>query len=141
MRESSLADYVAIYGLFARYTAALDSRDVDTVVDCFLPDGTLSSPTIGVFKGHAQIREFATRFARFQEAGVQMRHCFFDLVVEADGDEAHAMTYLLISHTSGEKLTLQPPGRYDCRVARRDGRWRFKSRVVLMDAEARLGKV
>lgn len=141
MATCSPGDYLAIYRLFARYTAALDSRDVNTLVGCFAPDATLSSPTIGVFEGRQRIREFAERFARFQETGIQMRHFFFDLTVEMEDDGARATSYLLISHTRDGEVKLQPPGRYECSLIRQDGGWLFKSRTVIMDAEARLDRV
>jgi ketosteroid isomerase-like protein len=141
MAECSPSDYLGIYRLFARYTAALDSRDIDTLVECFAADATLSSPTIGVFEGRKEIRQFAERFARYQEAGIQMRHFFFNLTVEVEGDHARAASYLLITHTSGGDVKLQPPGSYECALMRQGDGWLFKSRAVVMDAEARLGKV
>ena len=51
-----------------RYTNALDRGDVETIVDCFTPDGALDSPAVGRHSGHAAIRAFPERFARFTSA-------------------------------------------------------------------------
>src|SRR5438067_12858379 len=69
-----LEDRLAINDLFVRYTTALDRGDVETLVDCFMPDGSLDSPAVGRHAGHAAIRAFAERFARFHERGAQLRH-------------------------------------------------------------------
>jgi len=71
---ADIEDRLAIGDLFVRYTTALDRGDVETLVDCFTPDGSLDSPAVGQHSGHAAIRVFAERFARFNERGGQLRH-------------------------------------------------------------------
>src|ERR1700686_1763424 len=90
-----LEDRLAIHDLFVRYTTALDKGDVETLVDCFTPDGSLDSPAVGSHSGHAAIRGFAERFARFNERGSQLRHVISNLAVKLDGNRAHATCYLL----------------------------------------------
>src|SRR5437764_2208802 len=90
-----LEDRLAINDLFVRYTTALDRGDVETIVDCFTPDGSLDSPAVGRHAGHAAIRAFAERFARFHERGAQLRHVVSNLTAEIDGDRARATCYLL----------------------------------------------
>jgi hypothetical protein len=46
-----LEDRLAINDLFVRYTTALDRGDVETIVDCFTPDGSLDSPAVGGMPG------------------------------------------------------------------------------------------
>ena len=65
MSLADIEDRLAISDLFVRYTTALDRGDVETLVDCFTPDGSLDSPAVGQHSGHAAIRAFAERFARF----------------------------------------------------------------------------
>lgn len=127
-----------INDLFVRYTTALDAGDVETIVDCFTEDGALESPVVGVHSGRGAIREFAERFARFRERGSQLRHFISNLAVQVDGDAAHATCYLLNVITRDGRTELMPPGRYDCRLVRVDGRWLFKHRLVVLDAELKL---
>jgi uncharacterized protein (TIGR02246 family) len=131
-------DRQVINDLFVRYTTALDAGDVATIVGCFTEDGTLESPAVGVYSGRQGIREFAERFARFRERGSQLRHFISNLAVEVDGDAARATCYLLTVITRNGKTELMPPGRYDCRLAREDGRWLFSHRLVVLDGEANL---
>ena len=51
MSLADLEDRLAINDLFVRYTTALDRGDVETIVDCFTPDGSLDSPAVGRHAG------------------------------------------------------------------------------------------
>jgi uncharacterized protein (TIGR02246 family) len=127
-----LEDRLAISDLFVRYTTALDRGDVETIVDCFTPDGSLDSPAVGRHSGHAAIRAFAERFAQFHERGAQLRHVISNLAVEIDGDHARATCYLLNVLTRNGKSELLAPGRYECDLVRSGVAWRFQRRVVIL---------
>ncbi len=127
-----------INDLFVRYTTALDAGDVETIIGCFTEDGALESPAVGVYAGRQGIREFAERFARFHERGSQLRHFISNLAVQVEGDAAHATCYLLNVITRNGKTELMPPGRYDCRLAKADGQWLFRHRLVVLDGEVEL---
>ncbi len=127
-----------INDLFVRYTTALDAGDVETIVGCFTDDGALESPAVGTYSGRDGIRAFAERFARFRERGSQLRHFISNLAVRVEGDEAHATCYLLNVITREGRTELMPPGRYDCRLARVDGQWLFRHRLVVLDGEVKL---
>src|SRR6516225_4239761 len=131
-------DRQMINDLFVRYTTALDAGDVATIVGCFTEDGALESPAVGVYSGRQGIREFAERFARLRERGSQLRHFISNLAVQVDGDTARATCYLLNVITRNGKTELMPPGRYDCRLAKVDGAWLFRHRLVVLDGAVTL---
>ena len=134
MSRSYLEERLAIEDLFVRYTTALDRGDVETLVDCFTPDGALDSPAVGSHAGHAAIRAFAERFAEFNRRGSQLRHVISNLAVDLDGDRARATCYLLNILTRDGESRLLAPGRYECDLVKSaDGRWRFQRRVVILD--------
>jgi uncharacterized protein (TIGR02246 family) len=133
-----MEDRQMISDLFVRYTTALDAGDVETIIGCFTEDGALESPAVGVYAGRQGIREFAERFARFRERGSQLRHFITNLAVQVDGDAAHATCYLLNVKTRDGKTELLPPGRYDCQLAKVDGQWLFRHRLVVLDGEVKL---
>src|SRR6478672_2678020 len=99
-------DRQMISDLFVRYTTALDAGDVETIVGCFTEDGALESPAVGIYAGRQGIREFAERFARFQERGAQLRHFISNLAVQLEGDAARATCYLLTVTTRNGKTEL-----------------------------------
>ncbi len=96
MAAASLDDWFAVNNLFIRYATSLDHCDVEAVVACFEPDGTIESPVLGRFAGAAGIRAFAQRTVRMkQEQGAQFRHVVSNLRVDVDGERASARCYLL----------------------------------------------
>ncbi|HET6237911.1 MAG TPA: nuclear transport factor 2 family protein [Acetobacteraceae bacterium] len=129
----SVEDRLGISDLFTRYTCALDAGHVDTIVDCFTEDGALVSPTVGAHRGRSAIRAFAERFARFQANGAQLRHVISNLMMQVDGDRAHATCYLTVFLTRDGKSRLLAPGQYECELRRNDNVWRFQNRVVKHD--------
>jgi uncharacterized protein (TIGR02246 family) len=135
---SVIEDRLAINDLFVRYTTALDAGDVETIVGCFAEDGSLESPTVGVYAGRPGIRDFARRFARFRENGSQLRHVISNLAVQLHGDQATATCYLLNLITRNGRSQLLAPGRYECELVKIDGDWLFQRRVVILDHEVRL---
>ena len=133
MTQASVEDRLAINDLFIRYVCALDAGQVETLVDCFAPDAELVSPAVGSFAGHATIRAFAERFARFRQNGSQLRHVLSNLIVQVDGDRAHATCYLTVFLTRDGKSSLMAPGEYDCKLRKIAGDWKFQKRVVRHD--------
>ena len=142
MAAPSVEDWFAINNVFVRYATALDRGDVEAVVDCFTEDASLESPVLGAYAGHAGVRDFAARTARLsREHGAQFRHVVSNLVVDVDGDRAHATCYLLDFLTRDGRTELLSPGEYDCRLRRNEGRWRFERRVVKMDRTFRVDDI
>ena len=129
-----LQDRLAIQDLFARYAAALDNGDVETVVACFTPDAVLESPAIGRISGIVALRDFARRFAEWRAAGTQFRHMITNIAAEIDGDRARTTAYLLVPITRGGETRTLPPGRYECDLVKTGGAWRFSRRAVFHDA-------
>ena len=134
MAAATIQEWFDINNVFIRYATSLDAGDVEAVVDCFTVDASLSSPVLGVFRGHEGIRDFAERTACLKrEEGVQFRHVVSNLVVDVTGDTARATCYLLDFRTRDGKTQLLSPGEYSCTLRKTDGRWRFERRDVAMD--------
>lgn len=137
---SDLADRVTIADLFTRYCCALDSGEVETVVDCFTTDAVLKSPMIDL-AGHAAIRDFVGRFAAQRAAGIQFRHMVTNVAATVDGDRATATAYLLVLISQNGTHRTLPPGRYECDLIKDAGAWRFSRRTVLHDHEYSLDAI
>jgi uncharacterized protein (TIGR02246 family) len=129
----AIEDRLAINDLFVRYTTALDTGDVETVVGCFTADAVLESPAIGVIIGREAIRAFAARFAALREGGTQFRHMISNFAAEVEDQRARATCYLLVLMTWDGKSRQLPPGRYECEVVKDEDQWRFRRRVVFHD--------
>jgi uncharacterized protein (TIGR02246 family) len=131
---SSLEDRAAIHDLFTCYCCALDNGEVETVVACFTEDASLKSPVIDI-KGTDEIRAFARRFAAQRAAGTQFRHFVTNIAVELDGPRATATAYLLVLISKDDAHRTLPPGRYECELVKKNGRWLFSRRTVFHDHE------
>jgi uncharacterized protein (TIGR02246 family) len=130
----SIEDRFAINDLFVRYTTALDSGDVETIVACFTEDGSLESPAVGKYAGHTGIRAFSERFAAMHRRGVQLRHVISNLAMTVDSETAHATCYLTNIITVDGKSQMMSPGRYECELRKVGGEWLFQHRLVILDA-------
>jgi ketosteroid isomerase-like protein len=134
MSPASLSDWFEVHNLFVRYTTSLDACDVESVVDCFAPDGWLESPVLGRFEGQAGIRAFVERTIKVRdERGGQFRHVISNLRVETEGDRGVARCYLLDYLTIAGHTELLSPGEYRCVLVRNDDGWKLASRTVHMD--------
>ena len=131
---SSLEDRAAIHDLFTCYCCALDNGEVETVVACFTEDASLKSPVIDI-KGTDEIRAFARRFAAQRTTGTQFRHFVTNIAVELDGPRATATAYLLVLISKDDAHRTLPPGRYECELVKKNGRWLFSRRTVFHDHE------
>lgn len=136
--KTSAEDRFAVQDLFIRYATALDSGDVDGVVNCFTQDASLESPVVGVKTGIAEIRAFAERFSAFQASGAQLRHVLSNFAIDVDGDTARATCYLVNILTRDGQTQMGPPGRYDCSLVRENGAWLFRHRLVVLDGVFKL---
>ncbi len=59
----------------AEYQQALDSGDIDAIVNAFEPDGYFREPAGGewIYRGHARLREFMTHL--LNAGGIKLEHC------------------------------------------------------------------
>lgn len=134
----SVDDRCQIEDLFARYMWSIDMGDVDALVSCFAPDGSLESPAVGEYAGHENIRNFAARFARFRQNGSQLRHMISNLLIDGDAERASAKCHLCVYLTRDGASRLLGPGQYTCLLRKHGGRWVFEKRTVVMDHEYEL---
>ena len=114
----------AIKQLPARYSLALDSRNLDDWVGLFIEDVRVGRDTYG----RAALREWA---ADTLSKYTTSMHLTGNHVIDFDDDDhAHGIVYCFDQHESGEHWmngTLQYWDTYE----RRDGRWYFARRKVM----------
>jgi hypothetical protein len=134
MTQEDIADWIGVSRLFARYSLALDTGDIDGIVSCFHPEGSLESPILGKVEGHANITAFAERFAGLRRGGAQLRHVVTNLQVASNGETARASAYLSTFLTQDGETRVLPPGVYDCSLVRTETGWVFVTRMLQMDA-------
>ncbi len=127
----NLIDWFEIDELLKRYVLALDSGDVEGVVDSFTPDGILQDGSGERFRGHEGLRKFAIdTFARDRSRGRQ--HHFQRLAIEPDGEGCRVRSYWfgIRWSTAEDTKTITSIGSYDDICVKTETGWRIKSRLI-----------
>ena len=134
-RLRRLEDIATIRDLLTRYGRLLDARDLAGYAALFARDGEWTGPFIGSAKGPAAI--LALLQEELGPAPPGSNHVMSNMVIEVDGDSGIAWsrwTYSVPARNGGAKLAIS--GRYDDRLVREEGAWRFCSRTVSGDFTA-----
>ena len=129
----SVADKIEIQELVARYNRAIDSGDIEGWVDTFLPDGVFEGLVVPTFRGHDELRAFATAFWTEPEyaewRGAQ--HWTTNMIIEGDGEGATLFAYHIMFTPNGAGGDPALMCAYDDELVKVDGRWLFKRRRVV----------
>ena len=124
----SAEDRLDIMQLAARYNQAIDGGDARTWVATFTPDGTFEAGEMK-FAGAEELEAFARGFpAQVPNA----RHGTNNRRIEGDGDEATLSCYLHLMRV-GDGAETVLTGRYDDRLHKVDGEWKFTHRRATFD--------
>lgn len=129
------ADRMEIQELYAHYCHCIDSGDGEGWADCFTPDGFLSLPYRDqVTRGTEQLKLVGDAFpARTDEVG---RHVTVDISIRTEEDATIGRAYLILLRGGWNQSppVIELTGRYHDRLVVLDGRWRFASRTLTVDA-------
>ncbi len=129
----SSSDRLDIHELTARYAWSLDTGDTDAFVNCFCTEGELVwdvFESTGRWRGAAALRRFIEYFReRPESAGRQ--HLVSNVIVTPTAAGADARSYVGVAMRRGDgPHALHVMGHYEDELAREDGRWLFKRRVI-----------
>ncbi|MCS6924338.1 MAG: nuclear transport factor 2 family protein [Candidatus Binatia bacterium] len=122
----------AIQELIARYNHAIDFGNYEAWVECFTEDGVFEG-SAGRFAGRAELQKFTEQFNTMRTNLPNVRHCVMNTVTEVEGDTAVSSSYLQLVTTGKEGTKIVFTGRYDDKLVKVDGKWRFKERKVTRD--------
>lgn len=138
----TLEDKRQIEELIIRYTYFIDSFSTpEEFYSLFTDDAVLVSPFSGRFSGRRGLEAFVSYRANTPSWGPerteQMRHIVSNVLIEGAGDKALMRGYLVDWNTRvgapESKTELLLTGHYECDVVRVDGRWKLKSRILVVD--------
>lgn len=116
-----LLAYEEIRQLASRYAVATDRRDIDALVELFVPDVRVGRDTTGREALHRDLTE------RLAAIGVSFLNVGTHQIDLVDEDHATGHVYCTAEVQSGDRMIRQAI-RYDDTYARRDGRWYFVRR-------------
>lgn len=126
----TVEDRLEILELAARYNQALDLRAAEAWAACFTEDGVLERVPDLKLVGRDQLLQYVTGPRR---PATPSRHWTNNLVIEGDDDEATLTAYVATITADGSG-TWNTHGRYEDRLRRIDGRWRFAHRALTNEA-------
>jgi ketosteroid isomerase-like protein len=128
--DTRVGDLEEIRALTHRYGLAIDTYDLDGIVDVFVPDGTFDCSAFGleVYEGAESIRAF---FGHNQQVMANQIHMYSNQIVEFDGpDEAHGTVYLQQDGYTHDGARIQCLGLNRDRYVRTGEGWRIAHRVI-----------
>jgi hypothetical protein len=120
----ALHDQAALRDLVALYAIARDDHDIESLLDCYAPDGTFMHGATPV-SGHAALREYYLANMRRNAFSLHIPHSHVislesptegSGLVTGHGEFAHPDTLVMCAY------------RYTDRYVKLDGRWVFASR-------------
>jgi len=123
----------AIAELIARYNYAIDHNDFQGWANCFAPEGIFDG-MIGRYAAHRELDRFTAEVKKLTATTPHLRHYVTNILTEVNGSEARSRCFLLMTSTSKESGTkVVIAGEYEDTLVKRDGKWLFTERKVLMD--------
>jgi ketosteroid isomerase-like protein len=122
-RLDRVESYTAIQQLAARYAVCLDGRDIDGIVDMYVPDIKVGPPAPGV--GHDALRDWFYRVVNYWYRSIH--HVGGHAIAFDDADHAHGTVQCRVEQEIGERFVTTAV-LYDDSYERRDGRWLFAHR-------------
>lgn len=128
---SILEEKDAIRELQARYCFYFDGAQFERWLELWASDGVFDVGDMGRFAGHAQLRAFWQTIA-LVDGSPMVRHCVMNSIVEVAGNQATAQCYVVVLH-GGALVGVGLAGRYQDRLVKAAGQWRFQERRVFFD--------
>lgn len=137
-RLQRLEDVESIRVLLDRYVEFNESRDYNAYSQLFARDGELALSTTRL-KGPAAIRDYLER--NFGGAGNASKgpqkgssHVITNIRIDVTGDTATSVCrWMLVAPGAEGRVQIASKGRYEDRLVREDGHWKFKERSIVSD--------
>lgn len=131
----------AITDLVYEYADRLDRGDFEGVAELFRHAEITAEGGTGSFRGYdGVLRMYTSSTRRYEDGTPRTKHVTTNVVVEFtddtdSGPDASARSYFTVLQAVPGSLTLQPviAGRYRDTFERVDGRWRFRTRHIVVD--------
>jgi uncharacterized protein (TIGR02246 family) len=123
------SERAAINELFARYAWGLDTHDLDSWIELFMPDGLIQMPGLDPFVGREEILRYG-HFLTDDPKYPGRQHWVGQTIIEGDGSPVVAHSYAMITQRFPEgHSSLLVSARYRDVLVKHEGSWRFQERV------------
>jgi 3-phenylpropionate/cinnamic acid dioxygenase small subunit len=129
-------DREAIRELLHRYCYGTDTGDVESWVGVFTEDCLWDGGPFGVCRGRSGLRAM---YQQGGDAAKALRHLTLNTLMEVEGNQARAVSYVLVLATADAGSSVFFSGFYQDELIRSGGRWWIAKRMLRRDmSEMRL---
>ena len=126
-----MIDRQKIADVLGRYARGIDRCDIDALASVFWPEAKADYGS-----GQQLAMAWCQATLEALKGMLRTQHAISNIMVEIDGDTAHAETYCQAYHEiegSDGRREMVVGGRYLDRLERRAGEWRIARRTYVMD--------
>ena len=128
---------IEIEQLLYRCCHAVDRGDVDTIINCFHENATMtiSWEKNGQHSGHEEIRQWFINYTKAMKSGMKyLRHKITCPLIRLNGNDATALSYLDVDAAlKNGKQVIVTACRYEDKLTIVDGRWYLKEKAIFME--------
>jgi len=136
---SILEEKEAIRDLLSTYCFHVDDGEFDKFAALFTADGTFEPGPQGKYQGREAIRNFIASVVPRAGEGPARKHCTMNHLINVNGSEARANSYIIVLRESENGIIPSLAGRYEDLIVKENGEWRFKVRKIHFDIAGDLG--
>jgi uncharacterized protein (TIGR02246 family) len=136
---SILEEKDAIRDLLSAYCYHVDEGEFDKFAALFATDGIFEPGPQGKYQGREAIRTFIASVVPRPGEGPARKHCTMNHLINVNGTEARANSYIVVVRESENGIIPSLAGRYEDLLVKEDGEWRFKVRKIHFDIAGDLG--
>jgi uncharacterized protein (TIGR02246 family) len=132
-RIQRIEDRMAIEQLLMEYGRAVDNRDFAAFAALFAEDGEWAGAQ-GSYRGPKEIQKSMEKM--FTDAAADIPkgknfHLLTNVIIDLQGDHATASSKFIFYKMNGAKPEAEVAGRYEDRLVRVGGAWKFQQRRAL----------
>ena len=132
-RIQRIDDRMAIEQLLMEYGRALDNRDFAAFAALFTEDGEWKGAQ-GSYQGPKEIQASMEKIFTAAAADIPKGknfHLLTNVIIDLQGDHATASSKFIFYKMNGAKPEAEVAGRYEDRLVRVGGAWKFQQRLAL----------
>jgi len=130
MATLDAADRLDILELLGFYCRCIDTGLWDELPKLFTADCRIDGGPIGSYEGTAGVEQMAALLKSLPHV---MRHYVTNVAIRAEGNTARTHAYVLAFTGPGPGQLTPTTGFYEDELVKRDGRWLFRRRNILLD--------
>ncbi len=136
---SVLEEKDAIRDLMSEYCFYIDNGEFEKFADLFTADGIFETGPLGKLKGRKAIHDFIAAHVPRLGEGPARKHCTMNHLIRVNGKEASADSYIVVIRESDSGVVASLAGRYEDKLVKENGEWRFRVRKIHFDITGDLG--